>query len=99
VQQLLALNQDLGNSLSLDETFSVLALHVKQLCPHDTLAVYIRREDRLEAEYAHGVDCQQVGSAIVPWGEGICGRAAAAATPSLNERSYESPGSAERRRG
>jgi len=50
VQQLLALNQDLGNSLSLDETFSVLALHVKQLCPHDTLAVYIRREDRLEAD-------------------------------------------------
>ena len=85
VQQLFALAQDLGNSLSLDETFSVLSLHVKQLCPHDTLAVYIRREDRLEAEFATGLDCMQVGSAIVPWGEGICGRAAATATAVLNE--------------
>ncbi|HSP67284.1 MAG TPA: diguanylate cyclase [Bryobacteraceae bacterium] len=92
VQQLLALAQDLGNSLSLDETFSVLAVHVKQLCPHDTMAVYIRSEDRLEAEYATGVDCHQVGSAIVPWGEGICGRAAATATPSLNEDPLSHPG-------
>jgi len=38
VQQLFALAQDLGNSLSLEETFSVLSQHVKQLCPHDTLA-------------------------------------------------------------
>jgi diguanylate cyclase (GGDEF)-like protein len=91
VQQLFALAQDLGNSLSLDETFSVLSLHVKQLCPHDTLAVYIRREDRLEAEFATGVDCMQVGSAIVPWGEGICGRAAATATAVLNEDPMDHP--------
>ncbi len=84
VQHLYALAQDLGNSLSLDETFSVLSQHLKQLCPHDTLAVYIRREDRLEAEYATGLDCLQVGSAVVPWGEGICGRAASTATPLLN---------------
>jgi diguanylate cyclase (GGDEF)-like protein len=85
VQHLFALAQDLGNSLSLDETFAVLSQHVKQLCPHDTLAVYIRRDDRLEAEYATGLDCLQVGSAVIPWGEGICGRAAATATPLLNE--------------
>jgi diguanylate cyclase (GGDEF)-like protein len=85
VQHLFALAQDLGNSLSLDETFAVLAQHVQQLCPHDTLAVYIRRDDRLEAEYATGLDCLQVGSAVVPWGEGICGRAAATATALLNE--------------
>ena len=85
VQHLFALAQDLGNSLSLDETFAVLSQHVKQLCPHDTLAVYIRREDRLEAEYVTGLDCVQLGSAVVPWGEGICGRAAASATAMLNE--------------
>jgi diguanylate cyclase (GGDEF)-like protein len=87
VQHLFALAQDLGNSLSLDETFAVLSQHVKQLCPHDTLAVYIRREDRLEPEYVTGLDCVQVGSAVVPWGEGICGRAAATATALLNEDS------------
>jgi diguanylate cyclase (GGDEF)-like protein len=85
VQLLFALAQDLGNSLSLEETFSVLSQHVKQLCPHDTLAVYIRREDRLEAEFTTGLDCEEIGSAIVPWGEGICGRAAATATALLNE--------------
>jgi diguanylate cyclase (GGDEF)-like protein len=91
VQHLFALAQDLGNSLSLDETFSVLSQHLQQLCPHDTLAVYIRREDRLEAEYATGLDCLQVGSAVVPWGEGICGRAAASATPLLNEDPTDHP--------
>jgi len=87
VQHLFALAQDLGNSLSLDETFAVLSQHVKQLCPHDTLAVYIRREDRLEPEYVTGLDCVQMGSAAIGWGEGICGRAAATATALLNEDS------------
>jgi len=91
VQHLFALAQDLGNSLSLDETFSVLSRHVQQLCPHDTLAVYIRREDRLEAEFATGLDCLQVGAAVVPWGEGICGRAAATATPLLNDNPMDHP--------
>jgi diguanylate cyclase (GGDEF)-like protein len=91
VQQLFALAQDLGNSLSLEETFSVLSQHVKQLCPHDTLAVYIRREDRLEAEFATGLDCERVGAAVVSWGEGICGRAAATATALLNEDPLEYP--------
>jgi len=91
VQQLFALAQDLGNSLSLEETFSVLSQHVKQLCPHDTLAVYIRREDRLEAEFATGLDCEHVGAAVVSWGEGICGRAAATATALLNEDPVDYP--------
>ena len=64
---------------------------MKQLCPHDTLAVYIRREDRLEAQYATGLDCLQVGAAIVPWGEGICGRAAATATALLNVDPLDHP--------
>ncbi len=91
VQQLFALAQDLGNSLSLEETFSVLSQHVKQLCPHDTLAVYIRREDRLEAEFTTGLDSEHIGSAVVSWGEGICGRAAATATALLNEDPLDYP--------
>jgi diguanylate cyclase (GGDEF)-like protein len=91
VQQLFALAQDLGNSLSLEETFAVLSQHMKQLCPHDTLAVYIRREDRLEAEYATGLDCLQVGAAVVPWGEGVCGRAAASALALLNVDPLDHP--------
>ena len=91
VQQLFALAQDMGNSLSLDETFSVLSQHLKQLCPHDALAVYIRCEDQLQAEYASGVDSAKVGSAVVPWGEGICGRAAATATPILNADPMDHP--------
>ena len=92
VQQLFALAQDLGTSLSLDETFSVLALHVERLCPHDTLAVYMRQEDCLKTEYVTGVDADQIASAVIPWGEGICGRAAATATASLNEDPMDHPG-------
>ena len=91
VQHLFALAQDMGNSLSLDETFSVLSQHLKQLCPHDALVVYIRCEDQLQAEYASGAESGKLGSAVVPWGEGICGRAAATAAPILNEDPTEHP--------
>ena len=98
VQQLFALAQDLGNSLSLDETFAVLSQHVKQLCPHDTLAVYIRREDRLEAQYATGLDCLQVGSAVVAVGRRDLRPGRGHGDGAVERRSPGPPGPSERRR-
>src|SRR5262250_399297 len=50
-QTLFELSQDLGASLSLDETLSVFSVKVKRLVPYDSIAIYIRRENQLVPEY------------------------------------------------
>src|ERR1017187_213974 len=42
VQLLFELVQDLGNSLSLDETLSVVAARLKKIVPYDAIPIYVR---------------------------------------------------------
>ena len=42
VRQLFEMSQDLGNSLSLNETLSVLAVRLKRIVPHDSIAIWVR---------------------------------------------------------
>src|SRR5205823_12960954 len=53
-QTLFELSQDLGNSLSLDDTLSVLAARLKRLVPYDSIAIYVRRDNRLIPEHVSG---------------------------------------------
>lgn len=73
VQTLFELSQDLGNSLSLDETLSVLASRLRKIVPHHTLAIYIRREDRLVPQYVNGEESRLFSSLQIPLGEGLSG--------------------------
>jgi len=84
VRQLLDLAQVLGSSLSLDETLSSVALRVRRMLPYDSIAVYIRRQDHLEAEYASGENSPFFGSLKIPIGQGISGWVAEHRTPVLN---------------
>jgi hypothetical protein len=49
VQLLFELVQDLGNSLSLDETLSVVAARLKKIVPYDAIAIYVRLDGKLVA--------------------------------------------------
>ena len=49
VQALFEISQDLGNSLSLDETLSVLDVRLRRIIPHHSLAVWMVRERRADA--------------------------------------------------
>ena len=73
VQTLFELSQDLGNSLSLDETLSVLAARLRKIIPHHTVAIYTRREDRLIAEYVNGDESRLFSSLEIPLGQGLSG--------------------------
>src|SRR5436305_5170617 len=53
-QALFELSQDLGASLSLGETLSVFSVKLKPMVPYDVIAIYIKREVELVAEYVHG---------------------------------------------
>src|SRR5208282_4063743 len=50
-QTLFELSQELGASLSLGETLSVLSVKLKPLVPYDAIAIYIRRDQELVPEY------------------------------------------------
>ena len=51
------LTQDLGNSLNLHETLSVLDSRLRRLIPYDAIAVYVRQEERLVPQYVNGENC------------------------------------------
>jgi diguanylate cyclase (GGDEF)-like protein/putative nucleotidyltransferase with HDIG domain len=84
VQTLYELTQDLGNSLSLSETLSVVGVRLKRLIAYDSIAVYIRRDQRLIPEYVNGENFKLFSSLEIPVGEGLSGWVAENGKPMLN---------------
>jgi diguanylate cyclase (GGDEF)-like protein/putative nucleotidyltransferase with HDIG domain len=84
VQTLFELAQDLGNSLSLDETLSVLAVRLRRMIPCDAMAIYIRRGEVLTPEYVMGDDFRLFASLEIPMGEGLSGWVAENGKPIIN---------------
>jgi diguanylate cyclase (GGDEF)-like protein/putative nucleotidyltransferase with HDIG domain len=83
-QLLFELTQDLGSSLSLDETLSVVATRLKRLVPFDAIAVYVCREDRLHPEFVNGEGFRFLSSLQIPIGQGLSGWVAQTGRSVLN---------------
>src|SRR5580658_1562371 len=73
VQLLFELTQDLGNSLSLDETLSVVSMRLKKMVPYNAIAVYISRGKVLVPHYVNGENYRLFSSLEIPVGEGLSG--------------------------
>jgi diguanylate cyclase (GGDEF)-like protein/putative nucleotidyltransferase with HDIG domain len=73
VQALFELTQDIGNSLSLSETLSVLAVRLKKIVYFDSMAIYVIKEGRLVPEFVSGDDFRLFSSLSIPVGEGLSG--------------------------
>jgi diguanylate cyclase (GGDEF)-like protein/putative nucleotidyltransferase with HDIG domain len=73
VQLLFELTQDLGNSLSVDETLSVVSLRLRKMVPYDAIAVYICRGKKLVPHYVNGENYRLFSSLEIPMGEGLSG--------------------------
>lgn len=84
VQMLFELTQDLGNSLSLNETLSVVSVRLKRLVPYDSIAVYVVRDQKLVPEYVNGENFRLFSSLEIPVGEGLSGWVAQNRKPILN---------------
>jgi putative nucleotidyltransferase with HDIG domain len=80
-QGLYELSQNLGNSLNLHETLSVLDSRLRRLIPYDAIAVYVREEDRLIPKYVNGESMRHFSMLPIPLGQGICGWVAASGKP------------------
>jgi diguanylate cyclase (GGDEF)-like protein/putative nucleotidyltransferase with HDIG domain len=73
VRLLFELTRELGSSLSVDETLSVVGVRLKRLIPYDAIAVYILRDDFLVPEYVNGEDFRLFSSLQIPIGQGLSG--------------------------
>jgi hypothetical protein len=83
-QMLYELTQDLGNSLSLQEALAFVGVRMKRLIPYETIAVYIRRDDKLIPEYVSGENLRLFTSLEIPLGQGLSGWVAENNKPLLN---------------
>jgi diguanylate cyclase (GGDEF)-like protein/putative nucleotidyltransferase with HDIG domain len=95
-QLLFELAQTLGNSLSMRETLSVVAVRLKEMIPHQSIVFYLCQDRKLVPKYAHGVDYDLFNSLEIPMGQGISGWVAQNQKPIINgdpasETKYRGP--------
>lgn len=83
-QTLFELSHDLGNSLSLSETLSVLSVRLKRLVPYDAIAAYILRDNQLVPEFVSGDNFRLFASLRIPLGAGLSGWVAHNRKPIVN---------------
>ena len=91
-QALFELSQSLGNSLSLNETLSVLGMRLNRIVPHDAIAVYLVQGEKLIPEYVNGDDFRLFASLQIPIGQGLSGWVAHNHKPILNGNPSVEPG-------
>jgi putative nucleotidyltransferase with HDIG domain len=63
----------LGAALSLEDTLSLLAVRVKHLVAHDSMAVYVVRNKVLVPEFVSGENFRLFSALRIPVGEGLSG--------------------------
>ena len=91
-QTLFELSHELGASLSLDETLSVLAVKLKRLVPYDSIAVYVCEDEHLRPQHVSGDNFRLFSSLRIPLGEGVSGWVAQKGKPIINGNPSVEPG-------
>jgi putative nucleotidyltransferase with HDIG domain len=81
-----------GTALSLDDMLALLAVRVKKLVPHDSMAVYVLRKEVLVPEFVSGENFRLFSSLRIPMGEGLSGWVAQNSKPILNGNPSVEPG-------
>jgi GAF domain-containing protein len=78
--------------LHLTDTLALLAVRVKRLVPHDSMAVYVLRNKTLVPEFVSGENFRLFSSLRIPVGEGLSGWVAQNAKAILNGNPSVEPG-------
>ena len=81
---LFELSQDLGSSLSLDETLSLVAMRLRKLVPYDSIVAFIQKDDFLVPEFVSGDNFRLLTSLVIPVGTGLSGWVAQNSKPIIN---------------
>ncbi len=91
-QMLFELSHDLGKSLSLDETLSVVSVRLRKLIPYDAIAIWVRDDDVLLPKHVSGDNFRLFSSLEIPIGQGLSGWVVQNSKPILNGNPSVEPG-------
>ena len=91
-QMLFELSHDLGKSLRLDDTLSMLAMRLKRLIAYDAMAVYRVEDECLMPAFTSGDNFRLFSSLKIPLGQGLSGWVAQNSKPILNGNPSVEPG-------
>jgi diguanylate cyclase (GGDEF)-like protein/putative nucleotidyltransferase with HDIG domain len=73
LQTLVEIANDLGSSLSLDETLALLAVRLGKAIPHDAVVIWIRQQGELVPRLVKGESFRLLSSLRIPLGQGLSG--------------------------
>jgi diguanylate cyclase (GGDEF)-like protein/putative nucleotidyltransferase with HDIG domain len=91
-ETLFEMSSDLGSSLNLDETLSVLSVRLRRLVPFSSIAAYVIRDQELAPEYVSGDNFRLLASLRIPLDKGISGWVASNRRPIVNGDPCMEPG-------
>jgi putative nucleotidyltransferase with HDIG domain len=91
-QEILELNRRPGFFLRRGDVFSLLAVRLGKLVPHDSMAVYCPKNGALAAEFVSGENFRLLSSLKIPDGEGLSGWVAQNHKAILNGNPSVEPG-------
>ena len=92
-QTIFELTHELGKSLNLNETLSILSTRLKRMVPYDCIAIHLVHDGALLPEFVNGEDARVFISARVPLGVGLSGWVAQNRKVVLNGNPGLEPGS------
>ena len=98
-QSLIKVIEELGSSLSVDETLSLLTVRLKRMVPHDMAAIFVRDGKRLFPTYVTGEDARWFNRHEILVGEGLTGWVVENRKPIINGNPAVEPGYAEAKQG
>lgn len=91
-QLLLEVTNDLGNSLSLEETLALLAVRLGKIVEHDAIAIYLLKNGKLVPRYVKGESYRLFTALEIPLGQGLSGWVAENDLPIVNGNPAVEPG-------
>jgi diguanylate cyclase (GGDEF)-like protein/putative nucleotidyltransferase with HDIG domain len=83
-QMLVEIANDLGSSLSLDETLALLAVRLGKAIPHDAVVIWVRNHNELIPRHVKGESYRLFSSLRIPLGQGLSGWVAENNQPIVN---------------
>ncbi len=92
VQLLVEITNDLGNSLSLDETLALLAVRLGNMIPHDAIVIYLLQDGKLVPKFVKGESFRLFSSLEIPPGHGLSGWVVENDLPIVNGNPAVEPG-------
>ncbi len=91
-QTLFEMSQSLGNSLSPDETVTVMASRLRRLIPFEVCALYLKQGDLLQTRFIDGAFGKHFAPGQIRLGDGISGWVAQNGRAILNGNAAMEPG-------